>query len=47
MGFYRADPGRSRSLGAAGLRLSIVKHIVSEIGRGTDVHVLLPVAASS
>jgi len=53
--FYRVDPSRSRSLGGTGLGLSIVKHIVerhrgrlqidSVVGRGTDVHVLLPVAA--
>jgi two-component system phosphate regulon sensor histidine kinase PhoR len=52
--FYRVDPSRSRSLGGTGLGLAIVKHIVerhrgrlhieSAIGRGTDVHVLLPAA---
>ena len=52
--FYRVDTSRSRSLGGTGLGLSIVKHIVerhrgrliidSVLGRGTSIHVLLPVA---
>jgi two-component system phosphate regulon sensor histidine kinase PhoR len=52
--FYRVDKGRSKSIGGTGLGLAIVKHISerhggrmeinSEVGRGTAVSVLLPIA---
>ena len=52
--FYRVDPGRSRAIGGTGLGLAIVKHIVerhrgrlnivSEVGRGTTITILLPAA---
>ncbi|WP_417622266.1 sensor histidine kinase [Parasphingorhabdus sp.] len=55
--FYRVDKGRSKSIGGTGLGLSIVKHIserhggrmeiTSELGKGTTVSVLLPIANAS
>ncbi len=54
--FHRVDKGRSREAGGTGLGLAIVKHlaqlhggrleITSEVGRGTTVRVVLPLAPS-
>ena len=55
--FYRVDKGRSKSIGGTGLGLAIVKHIserhggrmkiTSEVGKGTTVSVLLPIASKT
>jgi two-component system phosphate regulon sensor histidine kinase PhoR len=55
--FYRVDKGRSKSIGGTGLGLAIVKHITerhggrmeitSEVGKGTTVSVVLPIAINS
>ncbi len=55
--FYRVDKGRSKSIGGTGLGLAIVKHITerhggrmeisSEVGVGTTVSILLPIASNS
>jgi two-component system phosphate regulon sensor histidine kinase PhoR len=52
--FYRADKARSREVGGTGLGLAIVKHIAqlhggsveaeSQLGRGTTIRVILPIA---
>jgi two-component system phosphate regulon sensor histidine kinase PhoR len=54
--FYRADKARSREVGGTGLGLAIVKHIAqlhggsveaeSQLGKGTTIRVLLPIAAA-
>tara|TARA_R100001244_G_scaffold44182_2_gene39757 strand:+ start:15109 stop:16377 length:1269 start_codon:yes stop_codon:yes gene_type:complete len=55
--FYRVDKGRSKSIGGTGLGLAIVKHITerhggrmeitSEVGTGTTVSIMLPIARDS
>lgn len=54
--FYRVDTHRSRSVGGTGLGLAIVKHIInrhrgrllieSEVGKGTEITVFLPLPGS-
>lgn len=54
--FYRVEKSHSRTLGGTGLGLAIVKHIInrhrgrleieSEVGKGTVLHVALPLAGT-
>jgi len=55
--FFRTDPSRARRTGGLGLGLSLARriveahrgtlHIESELGKGTTIRILLPVAESS
>jgi two-component system phosphate regulon sensor histidine kinase PhoR len=55
--FYRVDNHRSREVGGTGLGLAIVKHIInrhrgrllieSELGKGTQISVFLPISGPS